>query len=184
MVLTKTAYRIIVVILSIAVILCGYVLCSAVIMTNRVSFEVKDAVYCDYAKPEYLEITNEQAIELVNEHFGMTYFLRIVDLDESLYGQSIVPINLVLLDDSLNCVQTIQTLTHELCHIKYYTNNETYTEYMTFVELYESDNIYLKNAAEWMIYEHLALQGHVNTAYDISYYIAEYLGIDAIALTN
>jgi hypothetical protein len=82
-----------------------------------------------------------------------------------------------MLDNELNSTQTIQTLAHELCHIKYYTNNETYTEYMTFIELYQSDNVYLKNAAEWMIYEHLVVQAHYGTAYDISYYIAEYLGL-------
>ena len=177
--MTKTVYRILVVMLSIVVLFCSYILCSTVVMTNRVSFEPKEAVSCAYDRPEYMPLQdNDQAIELVNEHFNMTYILRVADLDESLFGQSIVPISLVILDDELNSTQTIQTLAHELCHIKYFTNNETYTEYMTFVELYESDNIYLKNAAEWMIYEHLVLQVHYGTDYDISYYIAEYLGLE------
>ena len=176
--MTKAIYRTLVVILSVAVLFCSYILCSAVVMTNRVSFDTREAVSCDYIRPEYMPIDNSEAIELVNKHFNMTYILRIVDLDESLFGQSIIPISLVMLDKDLNGTQTIQTLAHELCHIKHFTNNETYTEYMTFIELYESDNIYLKNAAEWMIYEHLVLQAHYGTAYDISYYIAEYLGLE------
>ncbi|MBR7090875.1 MAG: ImmA/IrrE family metallo-endopeptidase [Clostridia bacterium] len=177
--MSKAVYRILVAMLSIVVLFCSYILFSAVVMTNRVSFESREAVACDYARPKFLDIDKDQAIQLVNQHFDMSYILRIVDLDESLFGQSIVPISLVLLDNNLNSTQTIQTLAHELCHIKYYTNNETYTEYMTFVELYESDNEYLKNAAEWMIYEHLVLHANYGTAYDISYYIAEYLGLDA-----
>ena len=66
------------------------------------------------------------------------------------------------------------TYAHELVHIKYLCQNETYTSYKTFVILYESKNVTLRNVAERYAIDVLA-GGWKGTAYDIGYYIQNYL---------
>lgn len=64
-------------------------------------------------------------------------------------------------------------LCHEMCHIKYFTGNEIYTQFMTFKTLYESDNETLKNIGTWFgIY---TLNRCYVDNYDCSQLIVDYL---------
>lgn len=73
----------------------------------------------------------------------------------------------------LNVEDYCIVLCHEMCHIKYFTANEIYTQFMAFKSLYESDNEELKQAGTWLgIY---VLNGDRPANYDCSYYIVEYL---------
>lgn len=70
---------------------------------------------------------------------------------------------------------------HELSHVKYYCQNETYTSYITFVTLYESQNKVLKNVAER--YACKVLAGcYKEKQYDCGYYILKYLNERSIKL--
>lgn len=122
------------------------------------------------------DLEREEAIALIDDLFGINYTLKWGDLKEDgILGHTVLILNIVTLDNTLTGWEILDTLTHELCHIKYYTSNETYTELMSFVELYESDNEILKNRAEWMIFEQCVLKVRNGTEYDASYYILEYL---------
>ena len=128
-------------------------------------------------------ITLDDAIAIVNEHFDISYTLKFKDMRENgLLGNAkffcgISWFNTITLDNDLSGWETIYVLTHELCHIKYYTCNETFTEYMTFIELYESDNEIMHNRGEWLAREQVYYKTRWHTEYDCSYYIKKYLNL-------
>ena len=129
-----------------------------------------------YPSKSVVDISREDAIMLVDELFDIRYTLRWDDLkSKGLLGTSMVVLNIVTLDNTLSGWEIISTLTHELCHIKYYSSNETFIEYISFVELYESGIDILENRAEWLIYEQCVIKIRANTEYDCSWYIIEYL---------
>ena len=64
-------------------------------------------------------------------------------------------------------------LCHEMCHIKFFTGNEIYTQFMTFKVLYESNNEELKQVGTWFgIY---VLNRCYTQSYDCSQLIIDYL---------
>lgn len=64
-------------------------------------------------------------------------------------------------------------LCHEMCHIKYFTGNEIYTQFMTFKTLYESDNETLHDIGVWFgVY---ILNRCYTQNYDCSQLIINYL---------
>ena len=129
-----------------------------------------------------LDITQEEAINIVNKHFNYPYILIKTDLDSSTSGKAIPVLNIIFLEKDLSGWETLSTLTHEICHLKYYTVNETYTEYMTFVELFESKNKFMNLRANYMIHRHCVFKKYVDINYDCSYYILEYLKNKGIIL--
>lgn len=147
------------------------------LLVYKNSYEVIDTEPIEYYPSKEKEhISVEQAVELVNNHFKINYTLKFDSLQSSgLLGKTMPIINVVTIDNNLSGWEVISTLTHELCHIKYYTISETFTEFKTFVELYESNNSILKNRAEWLVYEHCVKQYRKYTDYDCSWYIIDYL---------
>lgn len=88
-------------------------------------------------------------------------------------GDSISLIRLIVMDKAIDIEQYCILLCHEMCHIKYFTGNEIYTQFMTFKTLYESDNPTLRRVGTWLgIY---VLNGEYKTGYDCSAMIVEYL---------
>lgn len=135
------------------------------------------AVYYEPSK-EPDDITVKQAIEIVNEHFNINYTLKFEDMQENgLLGKATFIFNIVRIDNDISGWEVLYVLTHELCHLKYYTINETFTEYMAFVELYESDNEIMHNRGEWMAREQVYYRKKLNTEYDCAWYIRQYLNI-------
>ena len=151
-----------------------------VIYKNSYAVIPTDCMYYEPVK-EQDNITVEQAIDIVNEHFGISYRLRFDDIrEQGILGTAnffcgISWFNIVTLDNDLTGWDMLYVLTHELCHIKYYTADETFTEYMTFVELYESENEFMHNRGDWIIREQVYYKRKINTEYDCAYYIIEYL---------
>lgn len=174
--MTKTLKRL-VIIISILLIVNVIIWTNTFIIVFRYNYKPIDCLAIQYIpKQPPNEITVEKAVELVNEHFNINYTLKFENLRQNgMSGNATLILNIVRLDKNLNGWEVLATLTHELCHIKYYTINETFTEYMSFVELYESDNDILKNRANWLIYEHCTLQIYKHTKYDCGWYILEYL---------
>lgn len=164
------------------------ILANIVVWTNlliikyRYNYSPVDCARIEYTpnNAPNLDLERDEAIALIDNLFGINYTLKWGDLKkDGLLGTSKVIINVVTLDNTLTGWDILYTLTHELCHIKYYTSNETYTEFRTFVELYESNNDVLKNRAEWLIYEQCVLKTRYGTEYDSSWYIIDYLGLNS-----
>lgn len=90
------------------------------------------------------------------------------------YGRSIILFRKVEINTNLSIEDYIVTYTHELTHIKYCTENETWVSYKTFKTLYESGNAELRYIA--LNYANEVLRGEwKGTGYDCGYYILKYL---------
>ena len=144
---------------------------------NKRNFKVVPESKINYYVKEWdYNLTQKEAISLVKEHvnYPANIFIR-KEGKHRLNGKVFILLQQVYMDDNLKDYEIIYVLTHELCHLKYNTYNETYVEFMTFKELYESDNPILKLRAEWMVYEHCTLEVKEGSKYDINYHIQKYL---------
>lgn len=80
---------------------------------------------------------------------------------------------IIEMDKDLDVETYCFDLCHEMCHLKYDTSDEIYTNFMAFKSLYESDNATLKNIGTWFgIY---ILNGDYEREYDCSKLIVDYL---------
>lgn len=88
-------------------------------------------------------------------------------------GYSVSMLRYIKMDKDINIEQYCIVLCHEMCHVKYFTGNEIYTQFMAFKSLYESDNETLKTIGTWFgIY---VLNGMYENNYDCSQLIIDYL---------
>ena len=79
-------------------------------------------------------------------------------------------IRYVIISDDLNYIEYIETICHELCHLKYYTCNERFTQFKTFEHLYNSK---YRPIAYKILYD--MYRGRYWEDYDCYYQIVEYL---------
>lgn len=124
-------------------------------------------------KPQ-LTLTKQTARTTIANLFNTPHIYREKDLPAQENGRSKIMWRIVEIDKNLDVHTYIVTYTHELCHVRYQVGNETYTAYMTFVRLYESNNAELQYHA--LIYAQDVISGdYSGTEYDCGYYILEYL---------
>jgi hypothetical protein len=57
----------------------------------------------------------------------------------------------ILLSSDLTDIEYIEIFCHELCHIKYFTSNERFTQYKTWETLYNSDKY--RPVANYILYK-------------------------------
>ena len=119
----------------------------------------------DYSNKDELKI---QIAKLMNTKHSYQENI----LPENVYGRvSILSRSIEISSKPMPNIMYIITYTHELCHIKYFTMDERYVQYKTFVHLYES--VYFKDAA---IYHYwLMLSGGYSKEYNASDSIYKYL---------
>lgn len=115
--------------------------------------------------------TNEECKQQVERLFGNPkYIYSEWNLDRSFCS---VNIRYVGINNSLTGVYYIQDLTHELIHLTEWVGNERYTQYRTFVRLYESNVPELhESGIRFALTEYYSDNGG---EYDCWYYINEYL---------
>ena len=124
-------------------------------------------------KPQ-LTLTKQTARTTIANLFNTPHIYFEKDLPPQDNGISIIIWRAVQIDKDLDVHTYIITYAHELCHVRYQVGNETYTAYMTFVRLYESNNAELQYHA--LIYAKDVISGdYSGTKYDCGYYILEYL---------
>lgn len=88
-------------------------------------------------------------------------------------GKLLALYRVIKMDKDIDIEQYCINLCHEMCHIKYFTGNEIYTQFMAFKSLYESDNEVLRNIGTWFgIY---LLDRNYGTEDDCSQLIVDYL---------
>lgn len=130
------------------------------IIENRYKYEYKD--YCRYQ-------------ELVSKEFNTYHTLTISSKgwDENEFGKCIVLFRKVILRNYQQYLTDVKAYSHELAHIKYQTNNDTFVTYKAITTLYESENQFLNFVA--IEYANDVLSGgYQNTDYDCSYYLYKY----------
>ena len=124
-------------------------------------------------KPQ-LTLTKQTARTTIANLFNTPHIYREKDLPAQENGRSKIMWRIVEINKNLDVHTYIVTYTHELCHVRYQVGNETYTAYMTFVRLYESNNAELQYHA--LVYAQDVISGdYSGTEYDCGYYILEYL---------
>ena len=138
----------------------------------------------DYTRQMSINYLNSQ---VKNNHYTLskqefrTLLEDELDFDHYVYkegnatngGYSVTALRYIKMDKSINIEQYCIILCHEMCHIKYFTANEIYTQFMTFKTLYESTNKELKQVGIWFgIY---ILNREYSNNYDCSKLIVDYL---------
>lgn len=99
---------------------------------------------------EYKPLSNRVYRNMLDEEFCLkVYFYQVIDLPDEINGWSNCWTRTIKIDKQIQGYSYCKTLCHEMIHIKYCTGDETFTSYMTFVTLYESDNIHLKQVGAW-----------------------------------
>ena len=123
----------------------------------------------EYSKKELKVLVED------NIHFTSYLYIEVTNLWDIHAGLTSIPTHTVMVLKNLNNMEYVETLTHEIIHLKYCTSNETFTNFMTFKYLYESDNQYLKFASREMAMNILYDDYSSAKQYDCGYYIIKYL---------
>ena len=117
-------------------------------------------------KPNKVEV-RKLVVGLYNTpHF---YFERHINAD----GMTRIGLGLVIINPDVSPEMYGWVLAHELTHLKYRVGNESWVSFEAFKTLYESGNEVLKNSA--LYYADKVMSGWYDGAYNIGYYILEYL---------
>lgn len=120
-------------------------------------------------------LTKDEITNLVNTEFEFSYLLFFTNFNDSfIEGRASLFFNIIEIKATLNGAHFAIVLTHELVHLKYNTNDERFTNFHTFIILYESQSPYLNYCA--IVFANKIFSHSVYpTAYDCCYYITEYL---------
>lgn len=115
--------------------------------------------------------TRQQLKYEIEELVGIRgYKYKEEDLQGSLSGLCEFGTNTVTIDIYLDDQNYVKALVHELCHVKYRSTDERYTEFKTFEYLYNSQ---FKQVALNLAYVQMC--GYVPIEYNCWYYIYNYL---------
>lgn len=98
------------------------------------------------------------------------YIYREKNLKEGTYGRTQLMFRTIEVEPSISENKYIEVVCHELLHLKYYTLNERFTTYQTFVTLYNSE---FKQVALNMIHD--MQYGEYLYEYECYAQIVEYL---------
>ena len=108
----------------------------------------------------------------------MVYNVSYTYVEQDYLGDDIAGIaeanpNRITILDSLDIIDYITTLSHEISHLKY-RGNETYTEYISLVTLYETNISLFQKVA--LNKARLIVSGSIyaRTEYDCGYYLQKY----------
>ena len=135
---------------------------------------IRDIEPIEYQATVVRNFTKEDVIKRVSKHFNIQFKLHWKS-NVNYAGKAFIYSHNIILNTCLNEYAVGETLAHELCHIKYYSANETYVEFMAFKELYESGDEILVDCAKYMIIMHCENRVNKGTRYDVGYYILKYL---------
>lgn len=122
----------------------------------------------------YCEITQDEAIAMVNAEFGVDVEPIFVEEMSDAYGKTYIWLRKIYLESKLTGWHLLEVYTHELVHYTRYIANEMMVQFLTFKILYESDNAILHEKGKALANEILSNDCY-NKAYDCGWYIKEYL---------
>ena len=121
-------------------------------------------------KPIECNLTKQEIKSLLDKFYRIRYTYGEFD---SLSDDGYVNGNHIVIKSSLTKEEYLFALAHEITHIKYETSNETFVEYTTIIELYESGNELFKQVA--LNKTRMILSGSaMGTDYDCGAYLLTY----------
>lgn len=120
------------------------------------------------------ELSNKEVRSVIEDLVGLKiYSYKEAPLNDYELGRAKLFKREIIVVPNLEYIDYVIILTHEMVHIKHFTSDEIYTNYLTFKYLYESNNEDFKNIA---IYHYwLSLKGHYSKNYDMSEHVYNYL---------
>lgn len=177
----KILKRIFVIILIILLPVCTYftVICAIKHRDTSIQYVSYTIVDVMYAKSElqkeysFEPLSNRVYRNALEEELKLKwYYYDVVDLGEGLNGLSNCYYRTIKIHEDLEGYWYCKTMCHEMIHLKYLTGDETYTSYMTFVRLYESDNEILRRVGAW--YGLNQIENRVYGEYNCRDYVISY----------
>lgn len=140
---------------------------------SYMNYKPKEYEYTQLYNPQVnITLDKSSAKKLINKLVKTPHFYKEKQIDD--YGRSVILYRKVEINTNLPIEDYVITYTHELTHLKYCTENETWVSYTTFKTLYESGNDELRYIA--LNYANEVLRGcWQGTDYDCGYYILKYL---------
>lgn len=123
------------------------------------------------APPPYEEPSKAEAKQMVKAVYDTPHILKEKYMDKD--GDTNYFTRTVYVQKGVSVSDFILFYSHELTHLKYWCENETFVMYKTITTLYESDNHVLKCVA--LAAKKNILDGNVeNPEYDCGYYLLQY----------
>ena len=131
----------------------------------------------EYHALEYVECNlSKQDIRII---LNLFYDIEYTYVEQDYLGKDIEgiaeasPNRRITVLDSLDNITYISVLSHEICHLKY-RGNETYTEYISIVKLYETNISLFQKVA--LNRARMIVSGSIyaGTEYDCGYYLLKY----------
>ena len=110
----------------------------------------------------------------ISELFNTRHTLEFCQMTGEFRGKTNLITRKVRINEKARDVETVIAFAHELTHLKYYTTNETFTEYKATIILYESGIPYFVNAALINVNFIVNNGGYNNTEYECGAYLQEY----------
>lgn len=120
-------------------------------------------------------LTQEEAVDLCTDLVGDYNVIFVDKIRNNTLGVSTIPLRTAYIKKGQSGWELLEVITHELVHLKYWSINETFTQFMTFKLLYESDNEILHNKGKEIAIAQCTNYEFFGTDYDCSWYILNYL---------
>lgn len=166
---------------NIIIILLATIIILTIIAETNIFFSKNKLKVLPYEKNYSLkikEVNLEGDVKLkIDNLFNFKYFYKETDNFKGLIlGKSIPLYRTVIVKKNLkeeDPEEYALALTHELCHLKYNTYNDTFINYMTFKTLYECEDEALQTIG-FNFGVTIIEGGYEGNNYDCGYYILEY----------
>lgn len=100
--------------------------------------EATDKLNIQYQTIDY-NYSREELKAKVEDLVGVKFYFYKDNPPKDNNGYTLLPIRVVYIDEALSDNDYIEALCHELTHLKYNTRNDRFTQYQTFITLYNSE---------------------------------------------
>ena len=167
------------------IIICIYeVTCTVIVKTRNIMPEIlydgdeflliKDRLKHEYINIQVKDMTIPEIKKQAAKEVPLTWCIQI-DVPElgNKGGTCSFLLGLIQITTNQNSRDYTKALVHERLHLYYYTACERFTQYKTFVTLYESENLFFKKAGIELARE--ILSGLYPRSYNCTGQIIEYL---------
>lgn len=109
-------------------------------LAHRMDYQVETGYYrVNYSNIDY-GYTRQEIRDKIESLVGVDHYLYFEkSLGNETAGLTALMFRTIVIDNTLSDNEYIETMCHELIHLKYNAGNERFTQYQTFVTLYNSE---------------------------------------------
>ena len=106
---------------------------------NNMPYKASRILSISYTEPTY-NYSKTEIRKKLNSITGVSWYIyRDKNLKSEISGQTNLIFRTIEVSPYLTQSEYIEVMCHELMHLKYHTRNERFTQYQTFVTLYNSE---------------------------------------------